>query len=93
VWPQCADRGFEFLVYHSYMPGELACANDPPDPPVPKGHDGVFVSFVLKEAFLRDRHAPDANLKVQHYAGLYEQAKERLLREAAPPVLSLRPGR
>jgi len=93
IWPASPDGGCVLLVYHSYLPGELACANDPPDPPVPRGHDAVFAYFVLREAFLRDRHAPDANMKVQQYGGLYEEAKDALLGEGDPPALRLRPAR
>jgi hypothetical protein len=53
----------------------------------------LFVYFVLKQAFLRDRHAPGAEIKFQEYSQLYEQAKQNLLGEKDPPKMALRPYR
>ncbi|MBI5248422.1 MAG: hypothetical protein HY912_02910 [Desulfomonile tiedjei] len=91
VWPAPAqDLESGFCVYHSYLPGDITCTPVNPNPPVPKAHDNVFVYFVLKEAFLRDRHAPGADIKFQEYSALYQREKQKLLGEGEPPNLSLR---
>lgn len=94
VWPPpSADVSSGFCVYHSYLPEDLTCSSDNPDPPIPRAHDMVFVHFVLKQAFLRDRHAPGAETKFQEYSQLHEKAKHSLLGEADPPRLAVRPYR
>jgi len=94
VWPPPSrDMASGFCVYHSYLPEDLTCSPDNPDPPIPRAHDMVFVHFVLKQAFLRDRHAPGADTKFQEYSLLYEKAKQSLLGEADPPRLAVRPYR
>jgi len=80
-----------FLVYHSYLPQALTCSSDNCNPPSPRAHDAAFVYFALKEAFLRDRHAPSANQKYQEFERLYLDQKQALLAEADPPSLSVRP--
>ena len=91
VWPP-PDRGLEsgFCIYHSYLPDNLTCSAVNPNPPIPKAHDLVFVYFVLKQAFLRDRHAPGADLKFQEYSALYDREKQKLLAAGDPPGLALR---
>lgn len=94
VWPpppRDVDPGF--IVFHSYLPPELHCAEGASDPPLPRAYDGMLVHFALKEAFQRDRHAVEANAQVQQYAELYERDKQRLLAESAGTGLSLRPAR
>jgi len=94
VWPPPAlDLASGFCLYHSYLPDDLTCSEDNPTPPVPRAHDMLFVYFVLKQAFLRDRHAPGAEAKFQEYSQLYEQGKQNLLGEKDPPKLALRPYR
>ncbi len=94
VWPPPAsDSSSGLCVYYSYLPADLGCSADNANPPVPKAHDMVFVYFVLKQAFLRDRHAPGADGKFQEYASLYDRAKQALLCQGEPPLLSLRPHR
>jgi hypothetical protein len=94
VWPPPAmDLSSGFCAYHSYLPDDLTCSEDNPNPPIPRAHDMLFVYFVLKQAFLRDRHAPGAEAKFQEYSQLYEQAKQNLLGEKDPPKLALRPYR
>lgn len=94
VWPPpSSDAHPGFIVFHSYLPPTVHCTAEPYDPPVPRAYDAMLVHFVLKEAFLRDRHSPEANIKFQQYAGLYQDNKQRILGEAAPPTLSLRPAR
>lgn len=91
VWPapsETLESGY--CVYHSYLPSDITCSPINPDPPIPKAHDTVFVYFVLKEAFLRDRHAPGADIKFQEYSALYEREKQSLLGEGEPSNLSLR---
>ena len=79
-WPQpAADLNPEFRVFHSYLPAELGCTESTCDPSIPKSRDMVFVYYVLKHAFLRDRHAPGADLKYQEYSLLYDAEKIRLL--------------
>jgi len=91
VWPPPeSDLQSGYCVYHSYLPGDLTCSASNPDPRIPKAHDMVFVYFTLKQAFLRDRHAPGAEIKSQEYTRLYEHAKQRLLGEGDPPGLALR---
>jgi hypothetical protein len=94
VWPPpltYLDSGF--CVYHSYLPEELTCSDDNPNPPIPIAHDSVFVYYVLKEAFLRDRHAPGADVKFQEYSLLYDKEKQKLLGEGSPQNLAVRPYR
>jgi hypothetical protein len=94
VWPPSStDLSSGFCVYHSHLPEDLTCFPENPDPPVPRAHDMVFVYFVLKQAFLRDRHAPGAEIKFQEYSQLFEKAKRSLLGEAEPPRLAVRPYR
>lgn len=94
VWPPpAADQDSGFCMYHSYLPDDLTCSEENPTPPIPRAHDMLFVYFTLKQAFLRDRHAPGAEAKFQEYSQLYEQAKQNLLGEKDPPKLSLRPYR
>ncbi|MBM4327956.1 MAG: hypothetical protein FJ118_12425 [Deltaproteobacteria bacterium] len=91
VWPapsETVQSGYR--IYHSYEPPELTCSSLNPDPAVPRAHDSVFVYFALKQAFLRDRHAPGADVKFREYAQLYEAEKKKLLGEGDPPKLSLR---
>ncbi len=91
VWPiPNTDVGSGYCVYHSYQPADLTCSSVNPNPPVPKAHDVIFVYFALRDAFLRDRHAPGADSKFSEYAQLYEAEKQRLLGEGDPPRLSLR---
>lgn len=94
VWPPPlvnADPGF--IVFHSYLPPEIKCTAEALELPFPRAYDAMLVHFVLKEAFLRDRSSPEADIKVQQYSAMYEADKQRLLGEAAPPTLSLRPAR
>jgi hypothetical protein len=94
VWPPPgSDSPSGFCVYHSYLPADMTCSADNANPPVPKAHDMVFVFYVLRQAFLRDRHAPGADGKFQEYSMLYERAKQALLGQGDPPLLSLRPQR
>jgi hypothetical protein len=91
VWPP-PDRDLEagFCIYHSYLPDSLTCSAVNPNPLIPKAHDLLFVYFVLKQAFLRDRHAPGADMKFQEYAALYDREKQKLLAAGDPPGLALR---
>jgi hypothetical protein len=91
VWPP-PDRDLEsgFCAYHSYLPNDLTCSEANPNPPIPKAHDMVFVYFVLKQAFLRDRHAPGADAKFQEYSGLYDREKWKLLAAGDPAGMALR---
>ncbi len=91
VWPP-PDKDSEsgFCVYHSYLPDDLTCSAANPDPSIPRAHDMTFVYFVLKQAFLRDRHAPGADMKFQEYSGLYDREKQKLLAAGDPPGLALR---
>lgn len=94
VWPppdKYSDSGF--WVYHSFMPAELTFSGVGSTLLVPKAHDQIFVYYVLKQAFLRDRHAPGADMKFQEYSALYDQQKRALLSQAEPPCLELRPQR
>jgi hypothetical protein len=94
VWPPApADLQAGFCVYHSYVPEELTCTSANPDPPIPKAHDMLFVHYVLKEAFLRDRHAPGANAKFREYSMLYEAEKRKLLGEGTANNSAVRPYR
>ena len=94
VWPPPAeDLESGFCLYHSYLPADLTCSSENPDPPIPRAHDMIFVYFALQQAFLRDRHAPGADAKFQEYSALYEREKQRLLAEGGPPELAVRPGR
>lgn len=91
VWPPPnVDLQSGFCLYHSYLPNDLTCCPTNPNPPIPKAHDMVFVYFTLKQAFLRDRHAPGADTKFNEYARLYEQEKQNLLGQADPPGMGLR---
>jgi len=91
VWPPPqSDPASGYCLYHSYLPADLTCSSGNPNPPIPKAHDMVFVYFTLQQAFLRDRHAPGADVKFQEYSRLYEQEKQRLLAAGEPPVLAVR---
>jgi hypothetical protein len=91
VWPSPSETVQSgYRIYHSYEPPELTCSSLNPDPAIPRAHDSVFVYFALKQAFLRDRHAPGADVKFREFAQLYETEKKKLLGEADPPKLSLR---
>lgn len=91
VWPAPAeDLQSGFCVYHSYLPQDITCTPTNPNPTIPIAHDTVFVYYVLKEAFLRDRHAPGADTKFQEYSALYEREKQKLLAEGEPSGLSLK---
>lgn len=91
VWPPAStDLQSGFCVYHSYVPTELTCADLNPDPAIPKAHDMVFAYYVLKEAFLRDRHAPGADAKFREYSILYESEKQKLVGEGTPSNLAVR---
>jgi hypothetical protein len=91
VWPPPqSDLSSGYRIYHSYMPEELTCSSVNPNPSIPRAHDMIFVYFTLKQAFLRDRHAPGADVKFQEYLRLYEMEKQRLLGEGDPPLLALR---
>jgi len=94
VWPPPQESlASGFCIYHSYVPDDLTCGPESPDPPLPRAHDVVFVYYVLRQSFLRDRHAPGADLKFQEYSALYDREKQKLLGEGDPPGLSLRPYR
>jgi hypothetical protein len=94
VWPKPSESAASgFCLYHSYVPDDLTCSPDNPNPAIPRAHDMLFVYFVLKQAFLRDRHAPGADVKFQEYSHLYEQEKQHLLGEGEPPRVSVRPYR
>lgn len=91
VWPSpniTVDSGF--AVYHSYLPSQVTCSSENPNPPIPKGHDLLIVYFVLKQAFLRDRHAPGADTKFMEYSQLYEHEKAKLLGAGDPPSMYVR---
>jgi hypothetical protein len=91
VWPKPnASSASGFSIYHSYLPPKVTCSSVNPNPPIPKGHDPLIVYFVLKQAFLRDRHAPGADSKFIEYAQLFEQEKAKLLGEGDPPSMRLR---
>jgi len=91
VWPRPqADLQSGYGIYHSYLPQELTCSSANPNPPIPRAHDMLFVYFTLKQAFLRDRHAPGADVKFQEYLRLYEHEKAKLLGEGDPPALAVR---
>ncbi len=91
VWPPPqTNLRSGYCIYYSYLPEDITCSSANPNPPIPKAHDMVFVYYVLKQAFLRDRHAPGADVKFNEYARLYEMEKQALLGEADPPRLSLR---
>jgi len=94
VWPAASqDIASGFCVYHSYRPDDLTCSSENPDPAIPRSHDTLFVYYVLKQAFLRDRHAPGADVKFAEYSRLYDLEKMSLLGEGEPPHLAVRPGR
>ncbi len=91
--PPSSDADPGFIVFHSYLPPEIQCVGELSQPPVPPAYDAMLGRYVLKEAFLRDRSSPDANIMFQHYSNMYEQDKQRLLGQATPSSLSLRPTR
>jgi hypothetical protein len=92
VWPPAdGDPESGFWVYHAFMPGYLDFSGAGSSPPIPRAHDQIFVYYVLKQAYLRDRHAPGADAKFQEYSALYERQKQALLSQAEPPCLELRP--
>ncbi len=94
VWPApSTTQQSGFCAYHSYLPDDLTCSPENSDPPIPGAHDMVFVYFVLQQAFLRDRHAPGAEMKFQQYSMLYEREKQKLLAEGEHSGLALRPHR
>ena len=94
VWPAPASSSESgFCVYHSYLPDDLTGSPENPDPRVPQAYDMLYVYFVLKLAFLRDRHAPGADTKFAEYSRLYEMEKQGLLGEGDPPRLAVRPSR
>jgi hypothetical protein len=91
VWPApSTNQESGFCLYHSYLPEELTCSDVNPNPSTPKAHDSLFVYYVLKEAFLRDRHAPGADVKFQEYSMLYEKEKHKILGEGSQPNLAVR---
>ncbi len=91
VWPAPSSAvSSGYCVYHSYLPSELSCASGSNNPPVPPAHDMLFVYFTLRQAFLRDRHAPGADSKFLEYSRLYELEKAKLLGAADPPGLAFR---
>lgn len=90
VWPEPnVSLTSGYCIYHSYLPANLTCSSSNPNPPLPRAHDMVFVYYALKQAFLRDRHAPGADVKYREYSELYLAAKKNLLGEGDPPRLSL----
>jgi hypothetical protein len=94
VWPAPSknlDSGFH--VYYSRLPQRLGCSEDNCDPPVPPAHDSLFTMFALRQAFLRDRNAPGADLKFQEYSRLYELEKRRLLGVTEPASAIIKPRR
>ena len=94
VWPSPdEDLQSGFHVYHSYLPPDLTCSAENPNPSIPKAHDMIFVYFVLQQAFLRDRHAPGADVKFQEYMRLYQQEKQALLGEGETASMLIRPYR
>lgn len=94
VWPApSTDSANGFCVYHSFLPDDLTCSAENPNPALPVAHDMLFVYFALKQAFLRDRHAPGADGKFAEYSRLYEMERQRLLGQSDPPGLELRPSR
>ncbi len=78
IHPEPAE-GSEFIVSHTYSPVELTPEEDSCNPPMPRAHDMMFVYFVLREAFLRDRHAPGADTKFQEFSGLFRMEQFKLL--------------
>ncbi len=91
VWPAPeSDCPSGYAIYYSYVPPEITCGGVGCNPPVPKAHDMIFAYYVLKQAYLRDRHAPGADAKFREYSLLYERAKQALLGEADPPRLAVR---
>jgi hypothetical protein len=91
VWPapnQDSNSGFN--LYHSYLPPKVTCSAENPDPPIPKGHDTMLVYYALRQAFLRDRHAPGADSKFIEYSRLFEKERAKLLGEGDSPALYLR---
>jgi hypothetical protein len=94
VWPAPASSvEAGFCIYHSCLPQVLTRSAESPDPPVPQAHDILYAYYVLKMAFLRDRHAPGADAKFAEYSRLYEMEKLVLLGEGDPPRLAVRPSR
>jgi len=49
--------------------------------------------YALRQAFLRDRNAPGADLKFQEYSRLYELEKRRLLGVTEPASAIIKPRR
>jgi hypothetical protein len=72
------DSAQGFLVSYSRIPPELTCSDLNCDPALPESADMLFVFWALKDAFLRDRHAPGAELKYRAYEALYAREKERI---------------
>jgi hypothetical protein len=94
VWPPPGtDLQSGFCVYHSFLPDPITGPGDSVHPPVPKAHDLLFVYYVLKQAFLRDRHAPGADAKFQEYSALYDRARHALLSQSEAPASCLQPRR
>jgi hypothetical protein len=80
-----------FYVHYSRIPRPLGLSlGDRAEPPVPRSYDSLFTLFVLRQAFLRDRNAPGADLKFREYSQLYEIEKRRLLESAQPASVKLR---
>ena len=80
-----------FYVHYSRIPPALGLSpGDNTEPPVPRSYDSIFTLFVLRQAFLRDRNAPGAELKFREYSQLYEIEKKRLLESAQPASVKLR---
>jgi hypothetical protein len=80
-----------FYVHYSRIPKPLGLSpGDRAEPPVPRSFDSIFTLFVLRQAFLRDRNAPGADLKFREYSQLYEIEKKRLLESAQPASAKLR---
>jgi hypothetical protein len=93
-WPVPAeDLSPGFRVFHSYLPEEIGFSDTSCDPAIPKSRDMIFVYYVLKSAFLRDRHAPGADMKYQEYSLLYETEKIKLLGRNSPVNLGLKARR
>jgi hypothetical protein len=78
-----AEHGY--YIHYSRIPPPLGLnpgANM--EPPLPRAFDSIFTLFVLRQAFLRDRNAPGADLKFREYSQLYEIEKKRLLESSQP---------
>lgn len=87
-----SDRGY-YVDYASIPPTPSPETAGDDYPPSPRAFDSVFTLFVLKQAFLRDRNAPGADLKFREYSHLYETDKKRLLEISQPSSSRLRASR